>query len=171
MLVSLIRILTPSILLRFVFLFLFLFLFVFVFLALGDADWRRPLRLTSLRDEWRRIGLPQPACCCAKNFRREAKDERRKAKSEKRQALAIAPRHQGAKFQIAEVSVAFTTMEALKLAARPKKHGWCTPIRRHSSRSDVSRLGCTIRASSQRQRNEIRLQTTAARPTSAHTAH
>ena len=74
------------------------------------------------------------------------------AESGKRKAAGLghsakAPRHQGEKFQVAEVSVAFTTMEALKLYARPKKHGWCAPIRRHSSRSDVSRLGCTTRAS------------------------
>ena len=78
--VSLIRVLTPSIHFRFRFHFHFLFLFLlrfvlhfvflfllrfvlhFVFLALGDAGWRRPPRLISLRDEWRRIGLPQPAC-------------------------------------------------------------------------------------------------------------
>ena len=42
----------------------------------------------------------------------------------------------------------------LEVVGRRKKHGWCAPIRRHSSRSDVSRLGCTIRASPQRQRNQ-----------------
>jgi hypothetical protein len=68
--VSLIRVLTPSIHFRFRFrfhfhfhfLFLLRFVLHFVFLALGDAGWRRPPRLISLRDEWRRIGLPQPAC-------------------------------------------------------------------------------------------------------------
>ena len=164
MLLSLIRILTPSILLR------------FVFLALGDADWRRPLRLTSLRDEWRRIGLLQPACCCSKNFRRKAKGERRKT-------AGLGP---GAKAPRCQASgtgtlAAGTTMAVSMVSARIKKHGWCAPIRRHSSRSDVSRLGRTTRASEHRQTQKrmsensndknVKPPTTAARPTSAHTAH
>jgi len=40
------------------------------------------------------------------------------------------------------------------LAAHQEKLGWRTPIRRHSSRSDVSRLGCATQASRQRQKRQ-----------------
>ena len=47
------------------------FLFAPLSSVLGDASWSRQTRLTSLRDEWRRICLPQPACCCSEKFKRQ----------------------------------------------------------------------------------------------------
>ena len=109
----------------------------------GDASWGRQTRLTSLRDEWRRICLPQPAFGGPKNFwwfaLANSVPQLDHTPINKRQHCFFGCNH------VRQKQFKWRTSSTVN----KEKLEWRTPIRRHSSRSDVSRLGCATQASLQ----------------------